>query len=325
MRPQADSAARQRSQERSSPPNYPRFAGAAPQGVSLFILASSTGSRYPPVCFGDAVHSSTERKAMTGNNWIAYAIWASAATIGACSPKGGQAGKTGRTANRQDSNAVYGSDTGTTATKANRPERDRTARNPSDLPVSFTLPAGTHIDLTLNDELSSRKNKPGDKFTAKVATDVRDASGTIVIDQGSTVNGLVVAVKPAPNRRTPGTLTLSVSTLETNGKTFPIRATIDSVQTEYRKQPINGRDAAKVGIGAAAGAVVGQVLSKNTKGTVIGAVVGGIAGAGVAAETKDLDIVIPDGSRVIVTVTDPLKIAIERGDVQDRNKSKSNR
>ena len=75
----------------------------------------------------------------------------------------------------------------------------------------------------------------------------------------------------------------------------------------------------------ALGAVVGQVLSKNTKGTVIGAVVGGIAGAGVAAETKDLDIVIPDGSRVIVTVTDPLKIAIDRGDVQDRNKSKSNR
>jgi uncharacterized protein YcfJ len=127
-----------------------------------------------------------------------------------------------------------------------------------------------------------------------------------------------VAVKPAPNRRTPGTLTLAVSTIETNGKTFPIRATIDSVKTEYRKQPISGGDAAKVGAGAAAGAVVGQVISKNTKGTVIGAVVGGMAGAGVAAETKDMDIVLPDNAHFIITVTEPMTVAVNRNDLQDR-------
>ena len=181
--------------------------------------------------------------------------------------------------------------------------------------MSFTVPTGTKLDLTINDELSSRKNKPGDTFTAKVFSAVRDASGAIVIDEGSTVNGSIVAVKPAPNRRTPGTLTIALSTVEIDGKTFPIRATIDSVQREYRKQPVNAGDAAKVGVGAAAGAVVGQVISKNTKGTVIGAVVGGIAGAGVAAETKDLDIVIPDGSHVLVTITEPMKVAIDRDEV----------
>ena len=197
---------------------------------------------------------------MTRNNWIACAILASATVIGACSPKGGQAGQPDRAVDQQNN-------------------RDNTARNTSDLPVSFTVPAGTRLDLTINDELSSRKNKPGDTFTAKVATDVRDASGTIVIEEGSTVNGSVVAVKPAPNRRTPGTLTIALSTVEIDGKTFPIRATVDSVQREYRKQPISGSDAAKVGIGAAAGAVIGQVISKNTKGTVIGAVVGRVASA----------------------------------------------
>jgi hypothetical protein len=197
--------------------------------------------------------------------------------------------------------------------------RDNSRRDMSDMPVSFTVPAGTHIDLTINDELSSRKNKPGDTFTAKVVNDIRDQSGNVVIEQGATVNGNVVAVKPAPNRRTPGTLTLALTTVETNGKTFPIRATIDSVQHEHRTQPITGRDAAKVGVGAAAGAVVGQVISKNTKGTVIGAVVGGMAGAGVAAETKDLDIVIPDESHILITVSEPLTVAVNRDDVQDRN------
>jgi len=194
---------------------------------------------------------------MTRNNWIALAILTSAAGLGACRPKGGEAGQPDR--------AV-----------------DNTAGDQSNLPVSFTVPAGTRLDLTLNAELSSRKNKAGDTFTAKLATDIRDASGKVVIETGSTVNGTIAEVKPAPNRRTPGTLTLALTTIESNGTTLPIRATIDSVQTEY----------------AAAGAVVGQILSKNTKGTVIGAVV--------TAETKDLDIVLADGSHILATVTEPV-------------------
>ncbi|MFN2572290.1 MAG: glycine zipper 2TM domain-containing protein [Gemmatimonadales bacterium] len=252
---------------------------------------------------------------MTRNNWIACAILASAAAIGACSPKGGQAGQPDRAVDQQN----QASDQNT----RNNNNRDNTARDVSELPVSLTIPAGTHFDLTVNSELSSRKNKPGDTFTAKIYQDVRDASGTVVIQEGSTVNGSIVAVKPAPNRRTPGTLTVALSTIETNGKTFPIRATIDSVHREYRKQDVNAGDAAKVGVGAAAGAVVGQVLSKNTKGTVIGAVVGGIAGAGVAVETKDLDIVIPDGSHILATVTEPLRIAINRDDLNDRRNDRS--
>ena len=246
---------------------------------------------------------------MTRNNWIALAILTSAAALGACSPKGGQAGQPDRAVNQQNQ-----------ASDQYKNNRDNTARNPSDLPVSFTVPAGTRLDLTLNDELSSRKNKPGDTFTAKLAMDIRDASGNVVIENGSTVNGAIVAVKPAPNRRTPGTMTVALNTIETDGKTFPIRATIDSVQTEYRTQNINGRDAAKVGAGAAAGAVVGQILSKNTKGTVIGAVVGGIAGAGVAVETKDLDIVLPDGSHILATITEPMKVAVDRGDLKQKSR-----
>src|SRR2546423_10911506 len=168
---------------------------------------------------------------MTGNNGIALAVLPSVAAIGACSPKGGQAGQPDRAVDQQNqasdqSNRNYTNDRGNTANN-----RDNTARDRSDLPVALTVPAGTHLDLTINDELSSRKNKPGDTFTAKVATDIRDASGNVVIANGATVNGSVVAVKPAPNRRTPGTLTIALSTIETGGKTVPIRATIDSVHT----------------------------------------------------------------------------------------------
>jgi hypothetical protein len=73
--------------------------------------------------------------------------------------------------------------------------------------------------------------------------------------------------------------------------------------------------------------VVGQILSKNTKGTVIGAVVGGMAGAGVAAETKDMDLVLPGGSHIIATITEPVQVAVDRDELNkrrnDSNKEKS--
>ena len=251
---------------------------------------------------------------MNRNSWIAFAILASVAAVGACSPRGGQAGQPDRTVEDQNRDQMADQNRDQDSDKGER----------TNLPVTYTIASGTHIDMTINDELSSRKNKPGDTFTAKVYQDVRDPSGNVVIEEGSTVNGVVVAVKPAPNRRTPGTLTLALTTVETDGRTFPITATIDSVQTEYRRQPINTGDAGKVAVGAAAGAVVGQVISKNTKGTVIGAVVGGIAGAGVAAETKDLDIVLPDDAHIMVTITSPLKIALNADDVRDRTQKANN-
>lgn len=222
---------------------------------------------------------------MTRNNWIAVAMLATVAAVAACSPKGGQAGQPDR--------AVR--------------DRDRSAT-----PVSYTVPSGTRIDMTINDELSSRKNKAGDTFSANVAQDVLDPAGNVVIHAGSTVNGSVVAVKAAPNRRTPGTLTLALSSVEVHGTTYPLVAQIDEVQTERRNQPISGGDAGKVAIGAAAGAVVGQILSKNTKGTVIGAVVGGLAGAGYAAETKDVDIVLPAGAHILAGISEPLTVTASK-------------
>jgi hypothetical protein len=222
---------------------------------------------------------------MMRNNWIALAVLASIAAVGACSPKSGQAG--------QPKDAVRVRDRSTT-------------------PASYTVPTGTPIDMTINNELSSGKNKAGDTFTASVVQDVRDQAGNVVIHAGSTVNGSVVAVKAAPNRRTPGTLTLALSNVEIHGTTYPLVAQIDEVKTVSRNQSINGSDAAKVAVGAAAGAVVGQILSKNTKGTVIGAVVGGIAGAGYAVETKDVDIVLPAGAHILASVSEPLTVTASK-------------
>jgi len=115
-------------------------------------------------------------------------------------------------------------------------------------------------------------------------------------------------VKPAPDPNSTGTMVLRVASVGVGSNEYPLNASIDSVATVMKGRGVTGRDAAKVGVGAAAGAVLGRIVGKNAKGAVIGGVVGGAVGAGVAANTKDVDIVVPAGARVVVTLTQPLTV-----------------
>jgi outer membrane lipoprotein SlyB len=203
-----------------------------------------------------------------------------------------------------------------------QPQAPRTrppvTRNPSTPPAppappaaraTMRLAAGTRFDAAATDTISSRTAKTGDPFTARVVEDVKDAAGHVVIPAGSTVNGTITDVKPAPNPRTPGTLTLTVTSVSVRGNTYPIEASIDSLETVHKGRGVTSGDAAKVGAGAVAGAVLGRVLGGNKKGTIIGGVVGGIAGAGVASQTKDSDIVLPAGAHIIIRLTKEVAVS----------------
>jgi len=177
-------------------------------------------------------------------------------------------------------------------------------------PVSTTrtLEAFRQFAIATTATISSRSAKPGDGFTAEVVSDVQDAAGRVVIPAGSLVSGTITDVKSAPNPSSPGTLTLALNSVAVNGRSYPMHATIDSLATERHGRSISGGDAVKVGVGAAAGAIVGQIISKNSKGTIIGAVVGAAAGGVYAAATKDGDISLPAGTHILVTVTQRLNI-----------------
>lgn len=176
-------------------------------------------------------------------------------------------------------------------------------------PATRTLSSGTKIDIAANDTISSRTSKPGEAFTAHVVEDVKNAAGQVVIPRGAVVNGTITAVKPAPNPKTAGTLTLAVTSVTVGGNTYPIDAAVDSIETIHKGRGVTTGDAAKVGAGAAAGAILGRVIGGNSKGTIIGGVVGAAAGAGVASSTKDSDIVLPAGAHIIVRLTKELTVS----------------
>jgi hypothetical protein len=185
--------------------------------------------------------------------------------------------------------------------------KKETAKAPA-TSTTRTLEAFRQFSIATTATISSRTAKPGDAFTATVVSDVQDAAGRVAIPAGSLVSGTITDVKSAPNPSSPGTLTLSVNSVAVNGRSYPIKASIDSLATERHGQPISGGDAVKVGVGAAAGAIVGQIIGKNSKGTIIGAVVGAAAGGAYAAATKDGDISLPAGSHILVTVQQRLNI-----------------
>ena len=191
---------------------------------------------------------------------------------------------------------------------AQRPTRTNPPAPPA-RPAMARLGVGTTMDIAATDTISSRTAKVGDAFTARVVDDVKNAAGRVVIPAGSVVHGTISDVKPAPNPRSPGTLTLSVTSVTVRGTSYPIAASVDSLETIHKGRGVTSGDAAKVGAGAAAGAVLGRILGGNKKGTIIGGIVGGLAGAGVASQTKDSDIVLPAGAHIIIRLTKELAVA----------------
>jgi hypothetical protein len=190
------------------------------------------------------------------------------------------------------------------AASPSRPSPSPSAAAPA--PASRSLSAGTTVSASTTAEISSAKNKVGDTVAATVASDIKDNSGRVVIPAGSEVVLKVTAIKVSENKSDKtGTLTLQPTSVIVNGSSYPISARIDSVGTHLQGRKTNAGDIAKPAAGAAVGAVVGRVLGGSTKGAIIGGVLGCAVGAQRAVETKDRDVVLPEGTTVVLVLEQP--------------------
>ena len=169
------------------------------------------------------------------------------------------------------------------------------------------LASGTPFSAATDTEIRSHKNKVGDEILATVGSDVKDASGRVVIPAGSKVTLQVTAIKESENKGdTTGTLTLKPTAISINGQSQPLPASIGGVKPTLQGRGTNAGDIAKVGAGTAAGAIVGRVIGGSTKGAIIGGIIGGAVGTQRAVETKDRDVVVPAGTTVTLTLNDRL-------------------
>ena len=179
---------------------------------------------------------------------------------------------------------------------------------PTPAPAPLALAAGVPIPAVLNDSIGTKTNKVGDVVQARVAADVTDDQGRVIVPAGSTVTLKITALQKSLNKGdTTGTLTLDPQDVTVGGKTYPVVASISRVPTVVIGGT-NAGDVAKVGAGTAIGAIVGRVIGGSTKGAVIGGVLGGAVGTQRAIETRHRDIVTPAGTKVTLTLRTPLQL-----------------
>jgi hypothetical protein len=169
-------------------------------------------------------------------------------------------------------------------------------------PQKVTVPSGTQISVRLNDEVDSEKAQVGDVFHGSISAPVTVGEET-VIPTTADVEGRVVEVKSAGRFAGQSVLTLELTKLTMNGKTY-------SLQTSQWTKSGNGRGkstAAKVGGGAAVGAVLGGIFGGG-KGAAIGAAAGAGAGTGVSAATKGQQIILHPEAVIAFQLQGPITV-----------------
>jgi uncharacterized protein YfiM (DUF2279 family) len=139
---------------------------------------------------------------------------------------------------------------------------------------------------------------------------VKDKNGQVVIPAGSKVHLTIAAIHESERKSDKtGKLVLTPNKVVIGGRSYPLSGSAVALDRTLKDRKTNAGDVAKVGVGAGAGALLGTAV---TGGSTKGAVIGGIAGAAVgtqrAVETQDRDVVVPEGSRLKVT----LKAAFRR-------------
>lgn len=173
--------------------------------------------------------------------------------------------------------------------------------------AQLSIPAGTEIDATLQDALSSKSAKTGDTFTAVVAQPVRAANGQVALPAGTVINGEVTESeqgKTLPMVRGKGRLAFRFRDMTLpSHRSFPIEATLLSVHDKKATEEgevtssTGGKTVAKdVGIGAGLGTVAGLIFGSALKGLAIGAIAGG--GYVLATQGKDVEIPAQSGMKL---------------------------
>ena len=192
---------------------------------------------------------------------------------------------------------------GTASAPAPARERESSAR---------TAAAGSTVEVAIRDEISSRQYSAGHAVEGSVSRDVLDSKGRVVIPAGSGVSLEITKISPsnAGDTRGEGTLELTVNSINVNGASHASHAVlgINEIPHTMKGRGVTKGEGTDVAVGAAAGALVGQLIGKNTKSTVIGGAVGAVGGGAVAVAGAQRDIIVAPGTHITFSLPQAITV-----------------
>ena len=168
--------------------------------------------------------------------------------------------------------------------------------------VSLRVPAGTELAIRIDQRISVRSSRAGDRFDGNVVEPVVD-NGTVIIPRGTPVSGRVVESHRGGHFRGRSVLELRLTAMTLNGYEYPLD-THDSGRTQRGK---GRRSAGIIGGMTGAGMLIGGIATGGV-GLAIGAAAGAGSGTAIAAGTGNHNLDIPAESVVHFRLADPLVV-----------------
>lgn len=154
-------------------------------------------------------------------------------------------------------------------------------------PAAVTVPAGTPVQVRLQQTVSSNQSTVGQEFTGVLAEPLV-VNGQTLAPKGANVWGKVATARPSGRLKTPAALYLRLTAVEIKGKRHAVTTRLAGRTGQSHKK----RNIEMIGGGAGVGAAIGAIAGGG-KGAAIGAAAGAGAGTGAAAATGKKDVVYP--------------------------------
>jgi hypothetical protein len=183
------------------------------------------------------------------------------------------------------------------------PAKAPAAAKPAPSYVVVGVAAGTEFEVEILDTLSSGMSQVGDPVRGRLVGALF-ADGKRVAPAGAEVRGTITEVVPLKKFGGQPRISLMFESLAVDNGT---RVSVMASHTAAGKKQA-GRDAAKIGGGAAAGAVIGHQVDDD-KGSQLGALIGGAIGTAVAAKTGK-EIELTAGTTIIVVLEDDVQVRL---------------
>jgi hypothetical protein len=170
-------------------------------------------------------------------------------------------------------------------------------------PAPITLPQGAILHVRLNESVSTRRNRPGDHFSAVLMAPVM-VNGEAIAPAGTMLRGTVREAERSGRLKGRAVLVVALDTIHLNNRDYEIDTTSQGRRSSGHKR----RNFAWIGGGSGAGALIGAVATGGV-GAAIGAGAGAAAGVTGAAITGRKDVSIPAETPMTFRLARPVTVS----------------
>lgn len=172
----------------------------------------------------------------------------------------------------------------------------------SKIAAAQTIPAGTRIQVRLDQALDTVRSRAGENFTATLETPINLGEQTVV-PKGTAFRGHVTTSSASGRLKGRAALGVTLDSFELNGKSYKVETSASSRVSGGHKK----RNGVMIGGGAGLGAAIGA-MAGGGKGALIGAGAGAAAGTAGAAATGKENVALAAETPLTFSLKAPVKI-----------------